>query len=394
LVGRLPPEFELGLMTPFAYAQGVSGGVRFATEPRWIDNDALVERTSRARLLDPSLQDLSRRGLFSSSHHRILEAVQAVSAQLLTPRHDEHAGLQARSARADSGANPEMVHMPMAIDPSAMIRSLNDLKQHHHTPMGARLSDYGGSLGGVIGVLFAQEEDPDTIDLTRETWSASEPEKKPDEPEPPSEAPPPAPPEPQTLSEAAVSLETRSAFHTEIDMFLRELAKPAFADTCDATRMVQALAFPLLLCVRGGEAGWLLKSELATVAALVAEIIFDRFYGRDKPRGLFAVVHTRYLRQGKLDEFRRALGDGTLWAALLAALSIDPNAPPRVVARQAAALSSVFRCGELLAAIPDPAQLSALVRKRMRNVRSPSGRKKSRVPPTSLSRCSQRGGKR
>jgi hypothetical protein len=90
--------------------------------------------------------------------------------------------------------------------------------------------------------------------------------------------------------------------------------------------MVQALAFPLLLCVRGGEAGWLLKSELTTVAALVAEVIFDRFYGRDKPRGLFAVVHTRYLRQGKLDEFRRALGDGMLWAALLAALSIDPNA--------------------------------------------------------------------
>jgi hypothetical protein len=66
LVGRLPPEFELGLMTPFAYAQGVSGGVRFATEPRWIDNDAFLERTSRARHLDPSLQDLSRRSLFSS----------------------------------------------------------------------------------------------------------------------------------------------------------------------------------------------------------------------------------------------------------------------------------------------------------------------------------------
>jgi hypothetical protein len=57
--------------------------------------------------------------------------------------------------------------MPVAINPSAMIRSLNDLKQHRHLPMGTRLSDHGLSLGGVIGMLFAQEDEPDAIDLTR-----------------------------------------------------------------------------------------------------------------------------------------------------------------------------------------------------------------------------------
>lgn len=70
----------------------------------------------------------------------------------------------------------------------------------------------------------------------------------------------------------------------------------------------------------------------------------------------------RYLREGRLDDFRRALGDGTLWAALLAALSIDPDAAPRIVVWEAAALASVLRCGELLAAVSGPAQLSALVR--------------------------------
>jgi hypothetical protein len=359
LGGQLPHQFELGLLTPFAYAEGVSGGIRFTTDARWIDNDTMLERVSRAPLLDPNLQDLSRRSLFRSSHHRIMEAVQVISAQLLTPRHDERAGQQARSVGAKFGAKPDLVQMPVAVNPSAMIRSLNDLKQHHRSR--TRFSDHGASLGGVIGMLFAQEDQPDAIDLTRETWSASEPEKNPDEPEQPSETPPP-PSEPETPSGAAVSLETRTAFQAEIETFLHELAKPAFAETCDANRMVQALAFPLLLCVRGGEAGWILKSELASVAARVAEIMFDRFYGRDRPRGLFAVVHDRYLREGRLDDFRRALGDGTLWAALLAALSIDPDAAPRVVVRQAAALAAVFRSGELLAAVSEPAQLSALVR--------------------------------
>jgi hypothetical protein len=145
LVGRLPPEFDLGLMTPFAYAQGVSGGVHFTTESRWLDNDTVLERASRAPLLDPSLQDLSRRSLFSSSHHRIMEAVQAVSAQLLTPRH-EHAEQQAGSVGAKSGGKPDVLQMPAAINPSAMIRSLNHLKQHRRLPMGVLISLLAGNL--------------------------------------------------------------------------------------------------------------------------------------------------------------------------------------------------------------------------------------------------------
>jgi hypothetical protein len=47
---------------------------------------------------------------------------------------------------------------------------------------------------------------------------------------------------------------------------------------------------------------------------------------------------------------------------LLAALSIDPDAAPRIVVWQAVALASVLRCGELLATVSDPAHLSALVR--------------------------------
>lgn len=163
------------------------------------------------------------------------------------------------------------------------------------------------------------------------------------------------------MSEAAASLEALTALRDEIDFFLNELAKPAFAATCDAARMVQALAFPLLLCIRGGEAGWLPPTELAAVATRVADIMFNRIYERGKPRGLFATVHGRYAGLGRLEDFRRAVGDGTLWTALLAALSIDAAATLRTVLPQASALASVFHCRELLAN-SDAARLSGLIR--------------------------------
>lgn len=361
LTGRLPLEFQLEAMTLFAYAEGITSGVSFTTESRWIDNDGFLERAARLRPVDSSLEDLSRRSLVGMDRQRILEAIQTVSAQLLDPKHEGHLVMPALSARnvpGDGNAPRDVVQAPVAVDPSAMIRSLNEIRHASAASLGSRGFGYGGGLGGVIGLLFAQEE-PADIDLTRETWSAAEPEKNADEFEPPP-GPPPTP-EVELISEAAASLEAVTALRDEIDLFLDELAKPAFAATCDASRMVQALAFPLLLCVRGGEAGWLPPTELGAVATRVADIMFNRIYERGKPRGLFAAVHDRYVGLGRLEDFRRAVGDGTLWTALLAALSIDPAAPLRTVLPQASALASVFHCRELLAN-SDAAQLSGLVR--------------------------------
>jgi hypothetical protein len=215
-------------------------------------------------------------------------------------------------------------------------------------------------LGGVISMLFAPEEAED-IDLTRETWSAVEPEKSLDEPQAQPTPPPGSPPGTAQGSEAAAVLKTFIAFREEIDLFLDELARPTFAASCDAPRMVQALAFPLVLCVRGSEAGWVPPTELAAVATRVADIMFNRIYERGKPRGLFAMVYDRYAGLGRLEDFRRAASDGTLWAALLAALSVDPSAQFRIVLLQASAVASVFRCRELLQH-SDPARLSKLVR--------------------------------
>jgi len=362
LIGHLSPELQLGSMTLFAHAEGMSGGILFFTEPRWIDNDGLLERAARPRTVDPSLEDLSRRSLLGMSRQRILEAIQTVSAELLHRQREDHGDTTSHSAHtAPTGANstPNAAQSPHAVDPSAMIRSLNEIRRVSPWPFGARGAGFGGGLGGVISMLFVEDE-PDDIDLTRETWSAAEPEKSLDKPPTPP-VPPTQPPEEKQPSKAAELLEAVGDFRNEINLFLHALGKPAFAATCDAPRMVQALAFPLLLCIRGSEAGWLPTTELATVATRVTDVMFSHVYERAKPRGLFAIVRDRYAKLGRLEDFLLAVGDGTLWTALLAALSIDPSAQLRTVLPQASALASVFHCRELLAN-SNAVRLSGLVR--------------------------------
>src|SRR5271157_5942006 len=120
--------------------KGMSGGVPFTTEPRWIDNDGLLERAARLRTIDSSLEDLSRRSLFGMDHQRILEAIQTVSAQLLDPQHEGHMAMPAlstRAALADPNATRDVVQAPLAVDPSAMIRSLNDIRRASPASFGA-----------------------------------------------------------------------------------------------------------------------------------------------------------------------------------------------------------------------------------------------------------------
>jgi hypothetical protein len=120
------------------------------------------------------------------------------------------------------------------------------------------------------------------------------------------------------------------------------------------TTMVQALAFPLLVCVRGNERGWLPPKALASIATRVVAVMFDRSYGKERPTGLFKNVQERYRALGLSEDFLRAVGNGTLWSALLAALAGSSDQAPRSFILQANALALVFNCKELLAfATPD-----------------------------------------
>ncbi len=102
------------------------------------------------------------------------------------------------------------------------------------------------------------------------------------------------------------------------------------------------------------------STTLASVAIRVVEVMLVRTYGPNRPKGLFRVVQDRYARLHRQEEFLRAVGEGTLWSALLASLSTIADAPARQMIPQASALSQVFACKELVA-LAMPEHLSALV---------------------------------
>ena len=355
LTGRLPPDFEIGSMTPFARAEITSEGVHYTTKPRWLDNEVALERASREEAVDPNLRDLSRRSLFSTDHQKILEAVYAVSAQLLNAADAEPPHIAASGeAHSPGGASKQKEvaeDTTRAVDPAAIVRSLKDLRIERQVKNKDHISVYGGTLDGVIAQLFSRDDEKE-IDLSEETWSG-EIDKDPE----PAKGAETGKKEP---ARQAAPSETIIKFNEQLDYFLSELGRLQFAQTCDAKRMVQALAFPLLLCVRGAEAGWLPSRVLASSAARVVEIMFERVYGRGTPQGLFRQVQARYVASGKQEAFLQAVGEGTLWSALIASLATMEATSLGHVIRYASAISSVFACKELLATT-DAEQLSALM---------------------------------
>ena len=356
LIGRLPPDFEVGLGTAFASAHIETAGKSVVTAPRWIDNDAALARASSDPSMEPSLRDLYRRRAMSSDQQKILEAVYAVSQSLL--RGDGSArALSASKAKAKRDQKPETEETDApSVDPAAIVRSLKDLKAVREAKGHLSFTPYGGSLHGVMALLFAREDMEVEIDLSHEAWTGDNPELDIRGNLGSSSASTPPPAAPPTESTA----ETARKFRKQIDDFLRELARRDFAEQCNAERLVQALAFPLLICVRGYEGGWLSPTALASVTTRVVDVMFAKRYGPNRPNGLFCVVRDRYVELDRQEEFLRAVGEGTLWSALLASLSTLVDASARQMILQASALTQVFACKELVA-FATPEHLSILV---------------------------------
>jgi hypothetical protein len=358
--GRLPPDFELGPGTTFGYVVVTVAHETITTSLRWLDNEGAIAHATTETRIDANLKDLSRRNFMSADQQRILYAIHAVSNTLLRGNEKALVLPAARKRNPDDTVKlDDDAERPNPVDPAVMVRSLRELAAariaHHHAGRGV----YGGTLEGVIAMLFSRDEAEEEIDLSHEAWTGDNPEQVPDEPgdvrgklgQSAHDDPPPSMPD---------SHEVAARFREQLEHFLHKLASPDFAETADAPRMVQALAFPLLLCVRGNEGGWVARETLASVAVRVTDIMFNKTYGPGNPRGLFRAVQQRYTALDRADEFLRSVGEGTLWSVLLSALSSADYEPLKQLVPKAAALATVFGCKELIA-FAAPERLGSLM---------------------------------
>jgi hypothetical protein len=355
-VGRLSQEMSLGVEPVFATMAIASGSGIVTTPPRWIDNERAIENAARDRDIDPNHEVFSGRGFGGASEQRIMAAISAISSSLLNFETPDLSALpKERNGTAKPEAGADAAVKPAGpVDPSTLTYSLDD----HTAKGGSHASDHGGlhgvSLQGVMRMLFATDDEPE-IDLSQERWSADEPEKyaPDDEPENGPEDPR-EPPAPRSDAEALAAL------RDQIDYFLSELARPSFAEACPASTLAQALAFPILLGVKGSEEGWLPDDALASIACRVVQVMFMKRYGRDKPVGLFRQVQARYAAAAKQPEFLKVIGDGALYAVLLAALAKPEAHSLAGLVQQADAIYHVINCPDLVA-VAQPDQRTTLI---------------------------------
>ena len=323
----------------FASVRLECDGQEWLTSARWIDHLAeLRHSTQTARFLEPI------RGLEDSTsvaeQRRILEDLHQVAQALFSDS----------STFRDSGFSvvPETladseVAAP-AVDPATLIRHLVE------TPESAvRLGDMTTgtlSLTGILRLLFDAESaitaaesavDDENLDEGQVTGSNSAPQ--PDE-------------KPRKTISVDAKLQLRLA--VQIAAFLEKLAKPAFAETCTVTQLVQAVCFPLSVALRGRVRGWVTTESAEQWGLRIVSLLFRG--NTSSAPGLLRAVERRYVDDGRGSIFREIAGDGTLWMVLVATLGNSTWQGIGTTLDKALAIREVFRSPELISS----AQVSRL----------------------------------
>ena len=191
-------------------------------------------------------------------------------------------------------------------DPALLIRSLREcaIRSSGAVPAGTGMPM---TLIGVLRALFPpEEEEAGNGDSSLEGGVSEEGQAD------------------RSLSRRVIRFEPeqryRKRLRRQMGTFLDRLGDASFAESATAMQLVQASAYPLAVATLGRAGGWL-EAELAhDWTQRVFDTLFTR-EGEGGARGLLEEVRLRYERQGSIESFRRTVGDGTLWVALLVALS-------------------------------------------------------------------------
>lgn len=329
-------EIEGGLefaASEFAKVQLERGKLHWVTLPRWIDHLAeLHHSTQAARFLEP-IRGLENTAS-SAEHRHILDDLQTVAQALFT----DFASFRDIGFGRAQGADEEKEAPPSPVDPSAIIRSLEDA-QELRTTGGSSMT--GVSITGILRLLFdAERSSGDTAENDEDLDEGQLPDADADD----SSTDGSADDEPQKPELVNAKLQARLA--AQMERFLANLSSPEFAQKCSATQMIQAVCFPLAVSLRGRLHGWVSDESAETWARKVVAVLL-RGKTISSP-GLLSAVEQRYRERGMAAIFREIVGDGTLWMVLIATLANSEWREAGNVIEKAIALREVYKAPSLI----------------------------------------------
>ncbi len=299
----------------------------------WINDLAELRHASRGRRIVKAFEDLDR-DQTPREQQRMVAELQRISVALLTDPSAFPDPL-ARSAEEKKEEKDEPEKAAPPIDPEELIRSLEDVPSSLPGSLPAH-SPAALSLTGVMRALFDFAEG--------HGWEHDAAEEPEDDPGGKSSEPPA---KKRRAGKKVPPEKLRKRLRDQMHHFLEQFRDPSYPESCTATQMVQAAAYPLAVGALGSRGGWVDVDEAQSWVVTVFDVLFrEKYSGRQL--GLLTALRTRYRQQGQADEFRRITGDGTLWLALLNGLASLSWKGQNGPFEKALALRSVFRAQDLL----------------------------------------------
>lgn len=295
-------DFEPGVL--FGSATIKIGRKQHKTSERWADCVVEFERSrSSVRTVDPLIGLEEDRD--SNGQRKLVNAIRLVVQTLFSDagHFPDPTVFAKQRGKQESDEEAEPVQ---ALDPLKVLCDLSELERDRETHVRMKSHGSGGlSLSGILSLLFSSSG-RGHIELE------AEPTESDDDLPPPAKKKTPQPRSRDQLDELCVQ-----RLADQVSEALNNLSTAEFADTCTAVQFVQATAFPLAVAELGRQQGWVSRERAERWSIRLFAILFR---GSGKGKSLLRKVEDRYEEADKSDVFEAAVGDGSLWAALVASL--------------------------------------------------------------------------
>ena len=325
-------------------------GLAYITPRRWLDHADELRHAGRERHIGEALERLSGGGS-ASERNQLLEDIELITKSLFgEPNAFPDPPRSVRKETKTPVAAP--------IKPGDLIRSLADIEQSGQALGLHRTSEAQLTLHGVMRVLFGTDDEGDETAVAQEPDDLSEDSDIDDRRK--LEAQSKKTKGPAVDPTNAPSENQRRRLKKQIVALQDNLGTEKFVRQCTATQLVQAVAFPLACAALGHSSHWLMAEEARQWVLRTTDLLFRVELDNGQRHGLLESVRLRYELEGRSETFTQAVGDGTLWLAIIGAMGRIDWASEGGQMERALALREVVHAYELICSA-DAGRLSVLV---------------------------------
>jgi len=323
----IPAALATQSQTVFCAVQVKDGTGSFMSPPRWLDDVALLARSTTQQSISSALKDLLN-APDASAQRQVIRDVQLITDALFDPAAtfvDPPASVGKKGDKHDEDDESD----GPALNPSDMVVALDELIAPDDAGPSSGAGHWTLPLVGVMAALFGDgtgdDDDDDAPDFGETDLKDGAADKKPTKNK-------------KKGRRSKVPANTRAELARQVDRFFEKLHEKGdsgdlrVVESFEATRFVQALSYPLSIVAIGAGAGWVDEDRGRRWVTRVVDLLFhQRGPGSSvEDAGVLSRALSRFRKQAKEDVFLSVVGDGSIWLPLctaLAALSRDEMGP-------------------------------------------------------------------